>query len=77
VILLDPFYTDGDTEKGDGLQDPLDRHVDSVLRKPARFKRTMQGVWSFLRTRKVNLLFFTIQGLMLHLALGVRCCGTH
>ncbi|GLB33910.1 putative RNA pol II promoter Fmp27 protein [Lyophyllum shimeji] len=32
------------------LQDSLDRHVDDVLRRPSKFRRTMQGVWSFLKT---------------------------
>ncbi|KNZ81532.1 hypothetical protein J132_00498 [Termitomyces sp. J132] len=32
------------------LQDSLDRHVDDVLRNPSRFRRTMLGVWSFLKT---------------------------
>ncbi|RDB22557.1 hypothetical protein Hypma_010075 [Hypsizygus marmoreus] len=32
------------------LRDSLDRHVDDVLRRPSKFRRTMLGVWSFLKT---------------------------
>ncbi|KAF8076500.1 hypothetical protein FPV67DRAFT_1664763 [Lyophyllum atratum] len=39
---------DGHREKH--LQDSLDRHVDDVLRRPSKFRRTMKGVWSFLKT---------------------------
>ncbi|KAH0587685.1 hypothetical protein H2248_006451 [Termitomyces sp. 'cryptogamus'] len=40
------------------LQDSLDRHVDDVLRNPSRFRRTMLGVWSFLKTRKFLYILF-------------------
>ncbi|KAH7929403.1 hypothetical protein BV22DRAFT_123832 [Leucogyrophana mollusca] len=46
-----------DIEKGrqpdadfDDVDDSLDRHVEDVLTRRAKFKRTMQGVWSFLKT---------------------------
>jgi len=32
------------------FDNPLDRHVDSVLRRPSKLRRTMRGVWSFLKT---------------------------
>ncbi|EMD40777.1 hypothetical protein CERSUDRAFT_80431 [Gelatoporia subvermispora B] len=43
----------GDPEKGDPLvedEDLLDQHVEDVLRKRDRFRRVMQGVWSFVKT---------------------------
>jgi hypothetical protein len=42
-----------DLEKGrppKEYEDSLDRHVGDVLKRPSKFKRTMQGVWSFLKT---------------------------
>ncbi|OJA13791.1 hypothetical protein AZE42_00522 [Rhizopogon vesiculosus] len=45
-----------DTEAGythsefDDTDDMLDRHVESVLTRKDRVKRTLQGVWSFLKT---------------------------
>ena len=32
-------------------EDALDRHVEDVLARPSKFKRTLRGVWSFLKTR--------------------------
>lgn len=32
-------------------EDALDRHVDDVLKSPSKWRRTMMGVWSFLKTR--------------------------
>ncbi|OAX44552.1 hypothetical protein K503DRAFT_305794 [Rhizopogon vinicolor AM-OR11-026] len=45
-----------DTEAGythsesDDMDDMLDRHVESVLTRQDKVKRTLQGVWSFLKT---------------------------
>ncbi|TCD68204.1 hypothetical protein EIP91_011376 [Steccherinum ochraceum] len=40
-----------DIEKGNPVyEDNLDRHVEEVLRKRDKFRRTMRGVWSFLKT---------------------------
>ena len=33
-------------------EDDLDRHVEEVLSKRARIRRTMRGVWTFVKTRK-------------------------
>jgi hypothetical protein len=30
----------------------LDRHVDDVLKRPSKLRRTMKGVWTFLKTRE-------------------------
>ncbi|KAJ7129559.1 hypothetical protein C8R44DRAFT_872815 [Mycena epipterygia] len=35
---------------GKEYEDSLDRHVEDVLNKPSKFKRTMKGVWAFLKT---------------------------
>ncbi|KAI0750742.1 golgi-body localization protein domain-containing protein [Daedaleopsis nitida] len=42
----------GDTEKGQECahEDALDQHVEDVLRKRDKFRRVMQGVWSFVKT---------------------------
>ena len=39
-------------EAPDQFDDVLDRHVDDVLKRPSKLKRSMMGVGSFLRTRK-------------------------
>lgn len=36
-----------DTEQ---FEDSLDRHVDDVLKRPSKARRTFMGVWSFLKT---------------------------
>lgn len=41
----------GRAEDADDDEDNLDRHVEDVLRKRDRFRRVMQGVWSFVKTR--------------------------
>jgi hypothetical protein len=53
VVLLDPGRMP-DLEGDSTFEDPLDRHVDMILKTPAKFRRTMQGVWSFLKTRKYH-----------------------
>ncbi|KAJ7781130.1 hypothetical protein B0H16DRAFT_1497172 [Mycena metata] len=35
---------------GKEYEDSLDRHVEDVLNKPSKFRRTMKGVWAFLKT---------------------------
>ncbi|TFK43438.1 hypothetical protein BDQ12DRAFT_180030 [Crucibulum laeve] len=32
------------------FEDSLDRHVDDILKRPSKIRRTLQGVWSFLKT---------------------------
>ena len=36
-------------------EDALDQHVEDVLTKRDKFRRVMQGVWSFVKTRKWSL----------------------
>jgi hypothetical protein len=36
----------------DGMDESLDRHVEDVLTGRSKVKRTLQGVWSFLKTRQ-------------------------
>jgi hypothetical protein len=40
---------------GKEYEDSLDRHVEDVLNKPSKFRRTMKGVWAFLKTRMYTL----------------------
>ncbi|KAJ6598954.1 hypothetical protein DFH09DRAFT_19508 [Mycena vulgaris] len=47
VDVSDPEQPD---RPGREYEDSLDRHVEDVLNKPAKFKRTMKGVWAFLKT---------------------------
>jgi hypothetical protein len=35
-------------------EDALDRHVEDVLARPSKFRRTLRGVWSFLKTRMLD-----------------------
>jgi len=55
VVVLSSLQTvGGDEEQGDRpgkeYEDSLDRHVEDILKRPSKFKRTMKGVWSFLKT---------------------------
>ncbi|KAJ7228563.1 hypothetical protein GGX14DRAFT_692535 [Mycena pura] len=45
--LSDPEQTD---QPGRDYEDSLDRHVDDVLKRPSKFRRTLKGVWAFLKT---------------------------
>ncbi|KAJ7498809.1 hypothetical protein FB451DRAFT_11090 [Mycena latifolia] len=47
VDVSDPEQPD---RPGREYEDSLDRHVEDVLNKPAKFRRTMKGVWTFLKT---------------------------
>jgi len=43
---------DRDAEHAESvLEDSLDRHVEDVMKRRAMIKRTLKGVWSFLKTR--------------------------
>jgi hypothetical protein len=54
VVLQSPDLRVGDDQEKmeDKFEDDLDRHVDDVLKRPSKFRRTMRGVWAFLKTRK-------------------------
>lgn len=41
----------GDMPRGDKHEDALDRHVEDVLARPSKVRRTLRGLWSFLKTR--------------------------
>ncbi|KIY49302.1 hypothetical protein FISHEDRAFT_17992, partial [Fistulina hepatica ATCC 64428] len=58
VVLPTTPPSAGDKERGSQYEDDLDRHVDDVLRRRDKFRRTMLGVWSFIKTREYIL--FTI-----------------
>ncbi|KAF9476510.1 hypothetical protein BDN70DRAFT_812160 [Pholiota conissans] len=53
VVMLPslPRKADGG-ESAEEFEDILDRHVDDVLKRPSKFRRTLMGVWSFLKTRQ-------------------------
>ena len=55
---------ENDIEKEQRLEDSLDRHVNDVLKRPSKFKRTMQGVWSFLKTRAYRLAYTSFRVLI-------------
>ncbi|KAJ7068376.1 hypothetical protein C8F01DRAFT_1117949 [Mycena amicta] len=41
----------GDSEQpGKEYEDSLDRHVEDVLERPSKIRRTLKGVWAFLKT---------------------------
>ncbi|KAF5333456.1 hypothetical protein D9611_002429 [Ephemerocybe angulata] len=52
VIILSskPTRPRQDEEKPQQFEDELDRHVDDVLQSPSKWRRTLMGVWSFLKT---------------------------
>lgn len=49
-MLSAPPRQAADAEKNP-FEDALDRHVDDVLQRPSKWRRTLMGVWSFLKTR--------------------------
>ncbi|KAJ3512536.1 hypothetical protein NLJ89_g3460 [Agrocybe chaxingu] len=49
VLPTVPLRSD-DGEDGEQFEDSLDRHVDDVLKRPSKVRRTLMGVWSFLKT---------------------------
>lgn len=49
VMLSDPPAAT-DVEKDKMLEDSLDRHVDDVMKRQAKIRRSLMGVWSFLKT---------------------------
>ncbi|SJL01855.1 uncharacterized protein ARMOST_05179 [Armillaria ostoyae] len=53
VVVLDPPLGEDEPDKEKGqrkFDDELDRHVDDVLRRPSKIRRSLKGVWSFLKT---------------------------
>lgn len=45
-----------DLESSKGIhEDDLDRHVEDVLNRQSKFRRTMSGVWAFIKARKCTL----------------------
>ncbi|KAJ6515788.1 hypothetical protein C8R45DRAFT_218871 [Mycena sanguinolenta] len=56
VVTLSSPSTENlsDAEKaarpGKEYEDSLDRHIDDVLNKPSKYRRTLKGVWAFLKT---------------------------
>ena len=51
VVILPRTAVHEDAERKSIHEDDLDRHVEEVLGRRAKFRRTMQGVWAFLKTR--------------------------
>lgn len=47
---LSPSESFIDSEKGRGDHDELDRHVEHVLRKRDKLRRSLKGLWAFLKT---------------------------
>lgn len=43
TVVTQPGSTKGDKHA-------LDQHVEDVLSRRARFRRTMQGLWAYLKT---------------------------
>ncbi|KAF7292416.1 hypothetical protein HMN09_01225700 [Mycena chlorophos] len=52
VTLSGPPAELGDVEEGTSkeYEDSLDRHVEDVLARPSKIRRTLKGVWAFLKT---------------------------
>ena len=51
VLVLPERPQDAEAASAAGSDDELDRHVEDVLTRRARFRRILQGVWAFLKTR--------------------------
>ncbi|KAF8238778.1 hypothetical protein L208DRAFT_1240824 [Tricholoma matsutake] len=52
IPSADPIDAEAGIAKDPHYEHTLDRHVDDVLRRPSKLRRTMKGVWSFLKTRE-------------------------
>lgn len=55
VVLTSPPRPDPATVvegSPEQFEDSLDRHVDDVLKRPSKVRRTLKGVWSFVKTRQ-------------------------
>ncbi|ETW83885.1 hypothetical protein HETIRDRAFT_238575, partial [Heterobasidion irregulare TC 32-1] len=50
VLVLPERPQDAEAASAAGSDDELDRHVEDVLTRRARFRRILQGVWAFLKT---------------------------
>lgn len=50
VVFL-PRFTPADADNKSVHEDDLDRHVEEVLSKRAIVRRTLRGVWAFVKTR--------------------------
>lgn len=52
MVILPRISVHEDAERKSIHEDDLDRHVEEILGRRAKFRRTLQGVWGFLKTRK-------------------------
>ena len=52
-------------------EDDLDRHVEEVLSKRAKIRRSLRGVWAFVKTRRLTIKSNTIGSDIFSLALGM------
>ncbi|KAJ7590961.1 RNA pol II promoter Fmp27 protein domain-containing protein [Mycena floridula] len=50
VILSSPPQNPDEEQGSSEFDDDLDRHVEDLLKNPSRIRRTLKGVWSFLKT---------------------------
>lgn len=50
VVFL-PKVPVSDAERASTHEDDLDRHVEEVLSKRIIIRRTLRGVWAFVKTR--------------------------
>lgn len=57
-MLPKPSRVDeGGTEKGEAAhENELDLHIEEVLSRQQKVRRTLRGVWSFIKTRKFSIL---------------------
>jgi hypothetical protein len=56
ITIPDPF-SDDQAERISIHDDHLDQHVEDILGKRQRLKRTLQGIGAFLKTRKSQALY--------------------
>ena len=55
VVVLPRTSVREDSERASSVhEDELDQHVEEVLTKRAKIRRTLRGVWSFIKTRMHN-----------------------
>jgi hypothetical protein len=73
VLAMHDLATVSDKEKqGEQYADNLDRHVDDLLKRPSKWRRTIRGVWTFLKTREcIHILCLPNALIIFCLAMGV------
>lgn len=77
VIFLPRIPISEDNKESQSMhEDDLDRHVEEVLSRRAKIRRTLQGVWAFLKTRECLSGHCHVNSSDKLVAMGVSICSS-